>query len=221
MSTVFSMQMATRVGLISNFSGEQWQRVERLAYPLTAVREAVMNALVHRDYQLSGSILISILPDSLKVANPGGLPNELTPADLKKDHLSVPRNPDVAHLCYLHRLIEKVGRGTQRIIEDCRKAGLREPRWQTSQLQTTLTLFGPSASGTTSVDELNERQQKILEAARSKASLRPAEIAELVGGDVTERTIRNDLQELVDQGWLIRRGRGRAISYAPAKTEPR
>jgi ATP-dependent DNA helicase RecG len=209
--------LATHAGGIeSRFSAENWRREDRPLYPMTALREGVMNALVHRDYSLSGSITISILPDSLLISNPGGLPAELTPSDLKKDHLSVPRNPDIAHVCFLHRLIEKVGRGTQRIVEDCRKARLRDPRWQSSGLETTLTFFAPTAASTRSrMEELSERQQQILDVLREKKHLRSGELAKLLGSGVTDRTVRNDLQTLVDAGLVVRRGRGRSTWYVP------
>jgi ATP-dependent DNA helicase RecG len=60
-----------------------------------------MNALVHRDYWLAGSTIISVLRRSLEISNPGGLPSKLKPSDLKKDHQSLPRNPDLAHVCFL------------------------------------------------------------------------------------------------------------------------
>ncbi|MBS3907376.1 MAG: putative DNA binding domain-containing protein [Syntrophaceae bacterium] len=103
-------------GVASRFPEKNWQREDRSLYPITALREGVMNALVHRDYDANGSITISLLPDSLQISNPGALPHGLTPADLKRDHPSVPRNPDIAHVFFLRGLIEKIGRGTQRIL---------------------------------------------------------------------------------------------------------
>jgi len=63
-------------------------------------------------------------PIHFKSLIPEGLPDGLTPADLKRDHLSLPRNLDIAHVFFIRGLIEKVGRGTQRILEDCRNARL-------------------------------------------------------------------------------------------------
>ncbi len=201
-------------GIESRFSAESWQRDDRQIYPMTALREGVMNALVHRDYSSSGSITISILPDSLQISNPGGLPEGLKPADLKRDHPSVPRNPDIAHVCFLRGLIEKVGRGTQRIVEDCREARLHDPKWQSSSLETTLTFFAPAAGFTqTLAEDLNDRQQQILAAVQERKPLSAGDVAKLLGGKVTDRTIRNDLQTLVNGQWLVRRGRGRSTLY--------
>ena len=203
-------------GVASRFPEKNWQREDRSLYPTTALREGVMNALVHRDYGASGSITISLLPDSLQISNPGALPDGLTPADLKRDHPSVPRNPDIAHVFFLRGLIEKIGRGTQRILEDCRKVGLRDPRWQSSGLETKLTFFAPAMISR--AEDLNERQQQILDLLREKKQLRAGDVAVQLGGGVTDRTVRNDLQLLVDGGWLVRRGRGRSTSYVEGST---
>jgi ATP-dependent DNA helicase RecG len=196
-------------GVESTFSSEDWQRADRPRYPMTALREGIMNALVHRDYESSGSITISISPDSLRISNPGGLPDELKLPDLKRDHPSLPRNPDIAHICFLHRLIEKVGRGTQRIIEDCRKAHLKEPKWSSSPLETSLTFYSPAIG--VNPEELTERQGRILEILKSKGTLKASEVAELLGGNVTGRTVRNDLFALLEQQLVVRRGHASGV----------
>lgn len=202
---------AYTAGVESRFA-DAWQRTDRILYPISAIREGVMNALVHRDYSLTGSIMISVKPDSLEISNPGALPNELTPADLKKDHLSLPRNPDIAHVCFLYGLIEKVGRGTQRIVEACRQARLRDPRWQSSRLSTSLTLFGRSVAPSTS-NQLGERQELILRTVREHGSMKTPDLVKAVGVGISDRTIRADLEQLVKLGLLVRRGRGRSTSY--------
>jgi ATP-dependent DNA helicase RecG len=204
-------------GVESTFSSEDWQRADRPRYPMTALREGIMNALVHRDYESSGSITISISPDSLRISNPGGLPDELKLPDLKRDHPSLPRNPDIAHICFLHRLIEKVGRGTQRIIEDCRKAHLKEPKWSSSPLETSLTFYSPAIG--VNPEELTERQGRILEILKSKGTLKASEMAELLGGNVTGRTVRNDLFALLEQQLIVRRGQGPSTTYSSVRSE--
>jgi len=207
-------------GVTSTFSTDRWQREDRSTFPITALREGIMNALVHRDYNMNGNIIIGVFPDSIQISNPGGLPEGLKLADLKRDHPSVPRNPDIAHICFLHGLIEKVGRGTQRIVEDCRKARLRDPKWQSSKLETKLTFFAPiAASKSQKEEDLNERQQIILNALREVKHLKSKDVTNLFGDRITDRTIRNDLQALVEGGWIVRRGRGRSTSYVlgPAK----
>jgi ATP-dependent DNA helicase RecG len=200
-------------GVESRFS-EEWARSDRVIYPPDALKEGVMNALVHRDYSLAGSITISILAGSLQISNPGGLPRDLKPADLKRDHLSLPRNPDVAHVCFLQGLIEKVGRGTQRIVEVCRLARIRDPRWQTNRLVTTLAFFSPGIAPA-KIEEMNDRQQRIIREVRKAGRIHARDLTRLIARDVSDRTVRTDLEELVRLGLLIRRGRGRSTSYTP------
>ena len=115
----------------------------------------------------------------------------------------MPRNPDIAHIFYLRGLIDKIGRGTQRILEDCRKAHLREPKWQSSEMETKLSFFTTAKS--IPLEQLNERQQKIVELLKEKTPLRVSDLVGSLGGKITERTIRNDIQALIDGGWLVRR----------------
>ncbi|MBI1851996.1 MAG: putative DNA binding domain-containing protein [Planctomycetes bacterium] len=201
-------------GVTSQFVAEDWKREDRPRFPMAALREGVMNALIHRDYASTSSITVSILPDSLVISNPGGLPPGIKPADLKHVHPSVPRNPDMAHVCFVRGLIEKIGRGTQRIVEDCRAAGLREPRWESTPLQTTLTFFAGGAAAT-----LSARQEKILVAVRDAKQMTALDVAKLLG--VTDRTARNDLQALVDGGWLVRKGKARSTRYSPTRGRER
>lgn len=200
----------------SQFPSDSWQREDHVRYPMTALREGIMNALVHRDYRHPGNITLTISLGSLVIANPGSLPEGLKPSDLKRDHLSCPQNPDIAHICFLHGLIEKVGRGTQRILEDCRRAGLREPKWQSKGFETTLTFPSRSASEAyLPLTELNERQVRMIEALRENPILKPADVVALFAGKVTDRTLRTDLEALVDGGWMGRQGKGRSVSYVP------
>ena len=152
--------------------------------------------------------------------NYGQLPPEIKPNDLRKPHPSLPRNPDIAHVCFLRGLIDKVGRGTQKIIEECRLAGLKPPSWQSSETGTTLTFFAPVAvTPKGKFENLNDRQQKIIEVLKGKKSLKATELADGLGFEVTERTVRNDLLTLVELGWVAKRGQGPSTTYALVEKE--
>ncbi len=200
-------------GVETTFS-KDWQHSTRPIAPVMALREGIMNALVHRDYALLGSVTLSVVPPKIQISNPGGLPGGLTPRDLKRSHLSLPRNPDIAHVCFLHDLINKVGRGTQRILENCRAARLPEPKWESTPHETTLTLFSRPSNLPRSQAGLNERQREILAAIRTQGAITPGKLALLFGSSVTGRKIRNDLQLMLEAGLIERRGRGRAITYS-------
>lgn len=123
------------------FSDTNWLRNDDLQYPLTALREGVLNALIHQDYSnISGSTSIIIYPDKLEITNFGHL--VLKPSELKKSHLSLPFNPDIAQIVFLRGYIEKIGSGTLKIIDACKKAGLKSPSWSDDSNSVKLTFFG-------------------------------------------------------------------------------
>jgi len=111
-----------------NFDDNDWKRKDTAAYPISALREGVMNALIHRDYShRSDSLSIIIYDRSIEMVNSGKLPYDVT--ELKRNHLSLPKNPDIAHIVFLRGYIEKIGRGTLKIINACKDAGLKAPVW--------------------------------------------------------------------------------------------
>ncbi|MCX6179089.1 MAG: DUF4062 domain-containing protein [Chlorobiales bacterium] len=95
--------------------------------PPEVVREAIVNAVVHRDYASSGSVQVMLFADRLEVWNPGTLPPSLTLEQLRKPHGSVLPNPLLAESFCLARYIERMGTGIGDMISLCRKAGLRAP----------------------------------------------------------------------------------------------
>jgi ATP-dependent DNA helicase RecG len=84
-------------------------------YPLEAVREAIINAVCHRNYLSTAHIQVRLHDDRLEIWNPGGLPAPLTPADLLRDHDSIPRNPKIAPAFFFAGLVEQWRTGTIRI----------------------------------------------------------------------------------------------------------
>lgn len=105
-----------------------------LAYemPPEVVREAIVNAVAHRDYTSNGSVQVMLFSDRLEVWNPGMLPPSLTLAKLRRPHGSVPGNPLLAESLYLTKYIERMGTGTGDMIDRCRAAGLPEPEFAIS-----------------------------------------------------------------------------------------
>ncbi len=109
---------------------DRLEREEQLAIPLPALREALVNALCHRDYSQQGAaISLAIFDDRLELWNEGGLPFGLEPEALKVEHASRPRNLLIADVFFRRGLIERWGRGTQVIVEECQRAGCPEPNY--------------------------------------------------------------------------------------------
>lgn len=134
----FEVNIATK----SSFSEHHWLRND-IAYPKSALREGLMNALIHRDFSsVSSTVHVAFYPTHLEIVNSGTLYGGYSPGDLAKNHLSVPRNPDIAHICFLRQLIEKIGRGTVMMIEDCEKKGYPSPKWDPKPGSTTVIFKG-------------------------------------------------------------------------------
>ncbi len=126
------------IGRRVKFTDSNWRRIDE-GFPIFALREGVLNSLIHRDYSnISGTTLIGFYPNRLEISNYGELPAHLKPSDLTKNHLSFPRNPDIAHICFLRGLTENIGRGTLKMIDDCENKGYPKPIWESKSGLTTL-----------------------------------------------------------------------------------
>jgi ATP-dependent DNA helicase RecG len=118
-------------------------RTEKKRYPEKALREGLLNAIVHREYGASQSFLIiELFSDRLVIGNYGGLQNNMTVNDLKTDHNSILRNPDIAQMCFYNNLIEMLGTGTLRMIRNCKEEGFKIPKWKNNNNILELTFPG-------------------------------------------------------------------------------
>jgi ATP-dependent DNA helicase RecG len=115
--------------LLSNITYEGIYRKDNMEYPEEALREAIINAVIHRNY-MGAHTQLRIDPDSLNLWNEGGLPPGINVSDLKKWHLSRPRNELLADVFFKAGMIEAWGRGTVKIVDECKKAGLPEPEFR-------------------------------------------------------------------------------------------
>ena len=102
------------------------QRIEKDEYPVDALREMLLNALVHRTY-MGAHIQLRVYDNRLSIWNEGGLPYGLTVEELKGEHNSRPRNPKIAKACFMAGYIDTWGRGTLKIYNSCKEHGLPEP----------------------------------------------------------------------------------------------
>lgn len=100
------------------------QRQEKWLYPPDAIREALANALAHRDYSSLGKVQVRIFDDRLEIWNPGLLPPSLTVEKLKGKHDSIPRNPLIAKAFFWIKFAEDVGSGTSKIVQWCKEWGV-------------------------------------------------------------------------------------------------
>jgi ATP-dependent DNA helicase RecG len=102
-------------------------REELFPLPEPALREAVVNAIAHKDYSSGNPIQISVYDDRIVIWNDGHLPENWTIKDLLGKHASIPFNPDIARVFFLAGKIEAWGSGIERMFAACRKHGCPEP----------------------------------------------------------------------------------------------
>lgn len=191
---------------------EGLQRIEKDEYPVAAVREVLLNALVHRDY-MSSFIQVRIYDDKLWVWNSGKLPENISLESLRGVHSSHPRNPLIADVCFKGGYIDSWGRGTLKIINSCLEAGLPEPSI-TEQFGGILVEIFKNRYTLEQLEKLglSERQIKAVLFVAENGTITNSQYQKLV--DVSRNTASNDLKSLVESGILISSGiRGAGASY--------
>lgn len=181
-------------------------------YPDAAVREAVTNAICHREYTAPGTVQMRIYDDRLEVWNPGMLPPDLSVESLYREHPSRPRNPRLAAALHRARLIEHWGTGTLRIVRACEARGMHRPEFL-SEMGTFIVRFRRAtvAPEAVALAELNERQLRALEHIQAYKAISRREYAALLR--VSARQALKDLTALVECGALVRQGKGSSTRY--------
>jgi len=187
-------------------------RIETSEYPYEAIRESLLNAIIHKNY-FGPPIQISIYEDKFIVWNPGQLPEELTIEDLKTKHASYPRNPIIADVFFKAGLIETWGRGTIKIIEECKKAGLPEPKFEMMSGGFSITFFKEKFSEyqLTQIG-LNERQIKAIEYLKDNKFITNSIYQEIC--KTSERTAFRDLEQMINQQILVKIGEKKGTKYS-------
>lgn len=181
-------------------------RREQTELPLVAVREALANAVAHRDYRSTAPIQLELTDEGLTIWNPGQLPPPLTAASLREQHPSVPPNPLLARALYLAGYIEEWGTGSLRIIEELERNGNPSPIFQADAagVRATLPLEQPS-------EPASARARSALKRLRVGKPFSSAEYAQ--AAKVSVRTAAMDLALLAQQGFVKRQGVGRATRW--------
>jgi ATP-dependent DNA helicase RecG len=179
---------------------EGMHRIEKGEYPIAAIREMLLNALVHRNY-MGAPIQIRVYDGKISIWNEGTLPDGLTLDALKRLHSSRPRNPIIADVCFKGGYIDAWGRGTIKIIDTSKQAQLPEPEMMELDGGFSITLFKDSISPEKlSKLGLNDRQVKAVFIVKEKGKITNSEYQEMLG--VARRTATRDLAVLVEKGIL-------------------
>ena len=189
------------------------EREETFEYPQFAVREALVNAICHRDYRLRGRrIEVRMFSDRLEVISPGGLPGFITVENIKDEHFS--RNPRLVGGLFQWGYIEELGLGIDRMIEVMEQAGHSPPRFDARPYSFALALHNerkkprpPEWSRDT-----NHRQARALQYIRENGSITNREFRGLID-TVSAETLRLDLVDLVGKGILSKIGAKKGTYY--------
>jgi ATP-dependent DNA helicase RecG len=205
--------------LAAQFLPKELQRRNVGAYPGFAIREGLVNALAHRDYSaFSSGATLFVFPDRVEIWNSGQLPKGWSASNLRHNHPSLPTNPDIAHFLFIRNLMEKIGRGTLKMIDACREAGIPAPTWKVDADGITLTLYS-AASQQAPVVRLTDRQRNLLMTMQAGDRVRLKDYADRFAADVSSRQALRDLIELRDSGLLQLEGKGRATFYVRTTRE--
>ena len=215
------------VPVASRIERHRPERIDVPLYPPLATREAIANAICHRDYSMGGgSIGIAVFDDRLEITSSGALHFGLTPAKLFEPHDSLPWNPLIARAFYLRGIVEEWGRGTLKMAEHTAEAGLPPLEIEDDGGCVTVRfranpMAGDRLAVPSSVEHggeptapLNERQRKILDLL--EVSIEPLALRQIRAGlhpQPQERRLRRDLADLKRLGAIQPSGHGRGARW--------
>lgn len=185
----------------SSISYEGLNRVEKYEYPKDAVREALLNAVSHKDYSGGVPIQISVYKDKIILWNEGQLPENWTIEKLLNKHPSKPYNPDIANALFRSGYIESWGRGTLKMINECVQFGIPKPKYF-YDMSGFWVEFRKDVFDIEYLKSLglNERQIQSVKFVKENGKITNSEYQENYG--VARNTATRDLSELVDKGIL-------------------
>ncbi|RME82050.1 MAG: transcriptional regulator [Caldilineae bacterium] len=188
-------------------------------YPISIVREAIVNAVAHRDYSIRGdSIRLLMFSDRLEVYSPGRLPGHVTLENLVEERFS--RNEALVQVLSEMGFIDRLGYGIDRIIAVCEAEGLERPRFAETAAGFKITIYGhgrdlvgaaPPANLWAHL-HLNPRQEKALAFLQENRRITNRDYQALCP-DTSPETLRRDFADLVDRGILLKIGEKRATYY--------
>lgn len=201
--------------MASYFKPDRFKRVDKPALPTLAVREALVNAICHKDYiDNSGYISIAIFDDRVEIWNNGTLPSKLKLEDLKRAHDSILRNKLIAKVFYLRGYIETWGTGTTRMIDLCKRDAIPDPIFseRTGGFIVTFKLASPIGGKVIQQLVLTSRQQEILKILK-KFQLSSVQLTKKLNGLPAVRTVQVELLQLENMGLIQREGKARATIW--------
>lgn len=186
-------------------------RIDNRDYPETALREALLNAVVHREYSASGSILIKIFSDRAEFISPGGLVSGIEIEDIMSGY-SACRNSELAAVFYRLQLIEAYGTGILKIFETY-KTSLAQPKIEVTP--NVFKMILPNLNAVPVVDKTFPPDENVKRYARENGSINRKQVEHLL--NVSQTAAGIVLRKLVEQGELTREGYSRNVRYFVSK----
>lgn len=183
-------------------------RIDSRDYPEVALREALMNCLVHRDYSYRASTLISVYEDRIEFVSIGGLPDGVGTDDIMLG-FSICRNPKLAAVFYRLKLIEAYGTGMPKIMRAYQNCE-RKPKIEVTSNAFKITLPNCNTDITPGIVS-NEQEQKVIEYLKSHDRITRKEVDALLG--ISQSTSSRLLKRLLAEGAICQEGSGRRIRY--------
>ncbi|PIU67983.1 MAG: hypothetical protein COS84_02460, partial [Armatimonadetes bacterium CG07_land_8_20_14_0_80_40_9] len=204
--------------IFSNISLRAWieegkiERQEKWEYPPKAIREALVNAIAHRDYRSSSKVQVRIFDDRIEFWNPGRLPDGWTVETLKRKHESKPFNPLIASAFFWIKYIEEVGTGTNKIIDWCKEWELPEPDFEYTETSLVVTLRKPRLTEEyLKTLDFNKRQLKAIKYVAGQGSIDRKTYCDICS--VKKGVASKELSEMVERGIFRVEGKGRTTHY--------
>lgn len=201
------------IGLKAWLEDRKLERQEKWEYPPKAIREALVNAIVHRDYRSSGKVQVRIYDDRIEFWNPGKLPSGWTPETLKGEHTSEPFNPLIFKMFFWVGEVEEVGSGTNKIVSWCKEWKLPEPEFGANGTSIFVKIRKDILTEEYLKElGLNERQIKAVMHVKKEGKITNKEYQKIA--NVKGRTATADLNELVNKNIFQKVGTtGRGTYY--------
>ena len=200
------------IRLLSLRTSKSFQRDDKFEYPLEALREAIINALIHRNYQKHSDVRVFIFDNRVEIINPGTFPEGVSP----DAPVHEPVNPILSQFMYDVGFIERYGSGIKMMHRLCREWGNKEPRYELHLLETKVIFDSPIQESTfIEIDDiseqLNERQKNALFHIQRHGQIATKEYVEI--NHVSRRVAYEELRDMTDKGFLSMIGKGRGTKY--------
>ena len=190
---------------------ESSQAPVKYEIPRSVIAEAIANAVAHRDYYSTGSVQVELYSDRLEVCNPGTINPGIKKEQLTVIHRSFPNNPIIADPLFYTRHIDKIGSGLTDLIDECREAGLPDPKIEVGETTYMITIFKKKKASTDNSQISTNKPQiklglvgKLISALEENPRMSVVKLKDVLG--LTENETRGIMSKLRDRKVIVRVG---------------